>query len=147
MDIGNKSSSHAVYSLRLHIVFVTKYRRRVLNDEIISDLRQSFAEILEAWRCSLIEFGAEEDHVHILASIQPALNISTLINNLKSASSKRIRGKHWNWLRLYYDKPVLWHRAYYVGSVGGASLETVRAYVDAQGSRPQNKTPSRASPA
>ncbi len=133
MKNTNRSSSHAVYSLRLHIVFVTKYRKPALNEEIQADLKTAFAEIAQAWRCTLLEFGAEDDHVHLLLDIHPALNLSTLINNLKSASSKRIRGKHWNWLRHFYSRPVLWHRAYYVGSVGGATLETVRAYVEAQG--------------
>ena len=133
MENTNRSSSNAVYALRLQIVFVTKYRKPVLNEEIRADLKAAFAEIAQAWRCTLLEFGAEEDHVHVLLDIHPALNLSTLINNLKSASSKRIRGKHCNWLRHFYSKPVLWHRAYYVGSVGGATLETVRAYVEAQG--------------
>ena len=85
------SSSHAVYSLRLHIVFVTKSRRQTLTLELLAALRETFAEILNDWRCTLIEFGGEADHVHLLAGIHPALNISTLINHLKSASSRRMR--------------------------------------------------------
>ena len=83
----NKSLSHAVYSLRLHIVFVTKYRRKTLTPEMLDYLRGAFAEILDGWRCTLLEFGGEADHVHLLVEIHPALNISTLINNLKTASS------------------------------------------------------------
>lgn len=147
MDLHNKSASHAVYAIRLHIVFVTKYRRPALNDEMIADLKEAFAHILSEWRCTLLEFGAEADHVHLLTDIHPALNLSTLINNLKSASSKRVRGKHWNWLRHFYDKPVLWHRAYYVGSVGHASLETVKRYVQSQGEDMRRKASSRTPPA
>ena len=51
------SSSHAVYSLRLHIVFVTKYRRQTLTPELLAALREAFAEILADWRCTLTEFG------------------------------------------------------------------------------------------
>lgn len=140
MDSINNSSSHAVYSLKLHIVFVTKYRRGVLNnDDIIRDLREGFDIILAAWRCKLIEFGAEADHVHLLVDIHPALDISVLINNLKTASSRRIRGRHTEWLDRFYSKPVLWHRAYYVGSVGNASLDTVRRYVESQGEDMRHK--------
>lgn len=128
-----KSGSHAVYSLKLHVVFVTKYRRKVLTPSIIADLRTAFAEILHGWRCGLIEFGAEADHVHLLIEIHPALNIATLINNLKSASSKRIQNAHRESLLAHYGKPALWHAAYYVSSVGGATLETIRRYVEAQG--------------
>ena len=129
------SASHAVYALRLHIVFVTKYRRKTLTPEILDALRGAFAEILADWRCTLIEFGGEPDHVPLLVGIHPALNISTLINSLKSASARRMRNRFADHLRTFYGKPYFWHRAYYVGSVGGASLETVKRYVEAQGTK------------
>ncbi len=53
------SASHAVYSLRLPIVFVTKYRRKTLTPELLAALREAFAEILNDWRCTLIEFGGK----------------------------------------------------------------------------------------
>ena len=138
----NKSLSHAVYLIRLHIVLVTKYRRKVLNEEMLAFLKSAFAGILSDWRCGLIEFGGEEDHVHMLIDIHPALNISTLINNLKSASSKRLRRQFAEHIKKFYWKPVFWHRAYYVGSVGDASLEVVHNYVGRQGSpdRPRKRS-------
>ncbi|HVC49399.1 MAG TPA: IS200/IS605 family transposase [Burkholderiales bacterium] len=82
----------------------------------------------------LIESGGEPDHVHLLIDIHPALDISVLINNLKTASARRTRNRFTEHLvKFYCAKPLFWHRAYFVGSVGGATLETVRAYVDAQG--------------
>ncbi len=133
MEDTNRSSSHAVYNIKLHVVFVTKYRRRTLTPEILSYLKDAFAEILAAWRCKLVEFGGEADHVHLLIDIHPALDLSALINNLKTASARRTRNRFAEHLAAFYSKPLFWHRAYYVGSVGGATLETVRAYVDAQG--------------
>jgi putative transposase len=133
MESPNKSSSHAVYNLKLHIVFVTKYRRKSLSPELLNYLRESFEEILQAWRCELLEFGGEPDHVHMLVSIHPALDISVLINNLKTASARRARNRFADHLKSFYWKPLFWHRAYFVGSVGGATLETVKAYVERQG--------------
>ena len=123
----NRSSSHAVYSIKLHIVFVTKYRRKTLTPELLDYLRDAFGLVLSDWRCTLLEFGGEADHVHLLVEIHPALNLSTLINNLKTASSRRIRNRFAEHLKPFYQKPYFWHRAYYVGSVGGATLETVHA--------------------
>ncbi len=114
-------------------MFVTKYRRKVITPLMLADLRKLFAEILSGWRCSLLEFGGETDHVHLLVDIHPALQISVLINNLKTSSSRRIRAKYADHLRRFYWKPFFWHRAYYVGSVGHASLETVKRYVESQG--------------
>ena len=133
MEHNNKSSSHAVFNIKLHIVFVTKYRRKTLTPELLEYLEAAFGEILEGWRCKLIEFGGEPDHVHLLVDIHPALDISVLINNLKTASARRTRNRFAEHLGKFYSKPLFWHRAYFVGSVGGATLETVRAYVDAQG--------------
>lgn len=133
MKNSNRSSSHSVFNLKLHIVFVTKYRRKTLKPDLLGYLRGAFEECLAAWRCKLLEFGGEEDHVHLLVDIHPALDISVLINNLKTSSARRARDRFADHLGKFYWKPLFWHRAYFVGSVGGATLETVRAYVDAQG--------------
>lgn len=133
MEYSNRSSSHAVFNIKLHVVLVTKYRRQTLTSELLDYLKEAFTECLSAWRCKLVEFGGEADHVHLLIDIHPALDISVLINNLKTASARRTRNRFAEHLAIFYKKPLFWHRAYFVGSVGGASLETVRAYVDAQG--------------
>ncbi len=130
-----KSLSHAVYLLRLHVVLVTKYRRKVLTPKILSYAEKTFSAILKSWRCHLIEFGGEEDYVHLLIDIHPALNISTLINNLKSASSRRIRNEFPDHIKRFYGKPVFWHRAYFAGTVGNVTLKMVRRYVEQQGTK------------
>lgn len=133
MNTTYKSASHAVYSLRLHIVFVTKYRRKTLSPALLKYLEAAFTEILAGWQCELLEFGGEPDHVHLLVDIHPALNLSTLVNNLKSASARRARNRFAHHLAKFYRKPLFWHRAYFVASVGSATLETVKTYVAAQG--------------
>lgn len=133
------SASHAEYALCLHIVFVTKHRRQTLT-ELLAALQEAFAHILADWRCTLIEFGGEADHVHWLVGIRPALNLSVLINNLKSASARRMRHRFADHLRPFYWQPYFWHRAYSVGSIGQASLATVQRYVEAQGTK---KSPAR----
>ncbi|MFN8695101.1 MAG: IS200/IS605 family transposase [Burkholderiales bacterium] len=133
MENNNRTRSHAVFNLKLHIVFVTKYRRKTLTPAILEFLRGAFGDCLAAWRCKLIEYGGEQDHVHLLVDIHPALDISVLVNNLKTASARRARASFAEHLRNFYWKPLFWRRAYFVGSVGGATLENVRAYVNAQG--------------
>lgn len=135
----NRSSSHAVFSIKLHIAFVTKYRRMTLTPALLEYLETAFSEILGEWRCKLLQFGGESDHIHMLVDIHPALNISVLINNLKTASARRARNRFAEHLALFYKKPLFWHRAYYLGSVGGATLEQVRAYVEAQGTEEHAK--------
>jgi len=98
-------------------------------------LKTIFSELLRAWRCELIEFGGEDDHVHLLIETHPALDLSRLVNNLKTVSSRRIRKEYSEHVARYYWKPFFWHGAYYIGSVGGATLDTVKRYVESQGKR------------
>ena len=57
----NKSSSHAIFNIKLHIVFVTKYRRKTLSPEVLDYLKGAFSDCLVAWNCKLLEFGGEPD--------------------------------------------------------------------------------------
>jgi len=77
VENANRSSSHAVYNLKLHVVFVTKYRLKTLSPDLLGYLETAFGEILSAWRCKLLEFGGEADHVHLLIDIHPALDSLT----------------------------------------------------------------------
>lgn len=125
--------NNAVFDLRYHLVLVTKYRRKALTARMRERLQEILAATLVKWRCQLMEFGGESDHVHLLFSAHPALDISHLVNNLKTVSSRLLRSEFGPALRQHYWKPVLWHGAYYVGTVGHASLETVKRYVERQG--------------
>jgi len=102
MEKNNKSSSHAVFNIKLHIVFVTKYRRKTLTPELLDYLKDAFTDCLTAWRCTLVEFGGEPDPVHWLADIPPALDLSVLLNNLKTASARRTRNRFAEHLATFY---------------------------------------------
>ncbi|WP_374121842.1 IS200/IS605 family transposase [Paraburkholderia phenoliruptrix] len=75
------------------MVFVTKYRPKTLSLDLLKYLEMAFGEILAAWRCKLLEFGGEPDHVHLLVHIHPALDISVPVNNLRTASARRTRNR------------------------------------------------------
>lgn len=86
----NKTRS-CVYKISLHIVFVTKYRRKVLTPEILDYLQQELGRLCERMDCKLDEFNGEADHVHLLVDINPKIAVSTLVNSLKSVSSRLVR--------------------------------------------------------
>jgi len=96
----------------------------------------------ESWCCRLIEFGGKEDYVHLLIDIHPALNISTLINNLKFASSRRIRNEFPDHIKRFYWKPVFWHCAYFAGTIGKVTLDTVRRYFEQKGTKEKTRKQS-----
>ena len=127
-----KSSSHAVYLLRLHFVFVTKYRHPVITPEIEIELRAAFENIAKGWKAQVVECGIEPDHAHILIDIIPATDIARLANNLKSASSRLVRNRFANWINKFYWKPFFWHRGYFVATVGNTTLDVVKKYIESQ---------------
>lgn len=124
---------HAAYSLNYHLVLVTKYRKRCLRPEQLDFLKQEFGRLFCEWDCRLLEFSGKEDHVHLLFEAHPAMNLSKLINNLKTVTSRLIRKKFPAHLKKYYSKPVFWTRAYCLLSTGGATLEVIKKYVENQG--------------
>lgn len=103
--------------------------RKILVKQNLDFLRPAFAEVLKAWRCELIEFAEEDDHVHLLVSIHPALEIANLINSLKTASATRCGSVFGDQVRHFYKKSEFWHQACFVGRIGNVLAEVVRRYV------------------
>lgn len=104
---------------------------------MLSRLEIIFADVLEKWRCRLVEFGGEADHVHLLIDAHPAMDLSRLIGNLKTVSARRMRVEYADHLRQFFWKPLFWNSAYAVISVGGrAPLETLLQYIQDQDSPP-----------
>lgn len=131
--MNKKTHWHCVYELNYHLVLVTKYRKRCLSPKILDYLKNVFENLCEKWEIELSEFNGEADHVHLLLKTHPSTTMSKLINNLKTVSSRLLRRDFENHLSKYYYKSVLWTRAYYLATTGGASVDTIRKYIENQG--------------
>ncbi len=81
-----------------------------------------------------MECNGEADHMHLLIELPPTVLISTLVNNLKTVSSRLLRKEYGSALARWYQQPVLWSRSCCVLSCGGASLSVLRQYIEQQGS-------------
>jgi len=125
--------AHCVYRISYHIVFVTKYRKKVLSPEMLNRLGEHFFRLCKNAGCELVEFNGEADHVHLLVGAHPGITPSRLVNTFKTISSREIRREFAADLAKHYWKPVLWHRAYCVLSAGGAPLEILKKYIQQQG--------------
>lgn len=124
--------AHCVYRINYHLVFVTKYRKKVITKGILEFLKTHFQSVLTLWKCSLVEFSGEADHVHLLVEATPNLKLSSLVNNLKTTSSRRVRNVFRKHVSAFYWKPMFWTRAYCAISAGGAPLETLKKYIKNQ---------------
>lgn len=124
-------SRHAAYLLHAHIVFVTKYRRKILADLHHETFARAARQVCLEAGATLEECNGEADHVHLLVNYPPTVQLTKLINSLKAVTSRRMRQEFAD-LTGAYSKPVLWSRAYFVASCGGASLDVIKAYIQNQ---------------
>jgi len=108
---------------------VTKYRRKVINDEIHLRLKEIIERTCKKWECECLEFNSELDHAHALLDVNPKVAPAKLVNNLKTVSSRLIRKEFSDYLAHYYRKPVLWSIGYAVNSCGGVPPEKVKEYI------------------
>jgi len=116
----------------MHLVFVTKYRRSVFTDAMLERLNAVFAETMEQMEGTLLEFGGEDDHVHLLVSCHPKTAVSNLVVKLKGKSSYILRNEFWSEIKNKLWGDHFWSPSYCVVSCGGASLDVVRAYIEDQ---------------
>lgn len=112
---------HCVFTMHVHLVFVTKYRRHVFTREILDDLRLIFTRVCTDFEAELVEFDGEDDHVHLLVNYPPKVAVSRLMNSLKGASSRVIRKKNypsmaeimgWRFMVTLLLRWKLWRRSY-----------------------------------
>lgn len=128
--------AHTVALIKLHVVFVTKYRHPVIHSDVESELRNIMSAICIKNDCILEEAKADlgdKDHMHLLISMAPKVSISKLANTLKTVSSREIRRRYAEELKPYYWKPVFWKRGFSAVSCGGAPLTVLKQYIKNQG--------------
>lgn len=126
-----RTGRHCVFQIHVHLVFVTKYRREVLDRNAIDQLRGIFAKVCSDFGAELAEVDGEDDHVHLLVNYPPKVAISTLVNSLKGVSSRLLRKARPD-LRARYFRGTLWSPSYFAASCGGAPISIVRQYIEQQ---------------
>ncbi|KAB1174992.1 IS200/IS605 family transposase [Photobacterium damselae subsp. damselae] len=122
---------YCVSALHAHLVFVTKYRRKVFNNEILIRLEQILREAYNDFEVELKEFVGEKDHIHLLLEYPPKVQLSKLINSLKGVSSRLLR-QEFPVIHSYLWKGAFWSPSYFAGSCGGADLEVLTKYIESQ---------------
>jgi putative transposase len=117
-----------VSALHVHLVFVTKYRRKVLSGVHHDLLREVFASVCVDFGAVLTECNGEDDHVHLLIEYPPKVAVSSLVNSLKGVSARRLRQQS----HVRTHREHLWSPSYFAASCGGAPLSIIATYVEQQ---------------
>ena len=129
-----KSRHHTKYSLAIHLVFVCKYRHKLLSrlGDIVKNL---VAEACKIHGYELVTQEVDEDHIHILLKHNPQTSVTDIVRNLKSYTTYHIRRQHDDYISKYiWGSRRFWSRGYFVCSIGeGAIYDTIKEYIKNQG--------------
>ncbi len=126
-----RTGSHSRYELKIHLVWITKYRKRILKGDISLRLRELIREICKANDVVIVKGHISSDHVHLLLSYPPTISVSKLVQYLKGKSSRKLLGEY-SMLRKAFWGQHLWARGYFGASVGTVTDEVIKEYIDKQ---------------
>ena len=123
------SNRNVVYSCKYHIIWCPKYRRKVLVGAVEQRLKQLINEIALELNVQIIELETDQDHVHVLAEVDPQFGVNHFVKLVKGRTSRILRTE---FPHLKQRLPTLWTNSYFVATVGGAPLAIIKQYIENQ---------------
>ena len=129
--MDNQSIQHTRWNCTYHIVFIPKYRRKVMFGETKAEIRDILKKLCEMKSVQIIEGKICVDHVHMYVAIPPKMAVSEFMSYLKGKSTLMLFDRHPEYRARRSDKHF-WARGYYVATVGNVNEETIRNYIKEQ---------------
>lgn len=128
-----KRNSNAVYLLNYHLILITKYRKKIFNnDSIIERTKEIMRNIASDFDIDIINQECGEDHIHLMISTKPTVELTKMVNLLKGTSSRYLRKEFETEIseQLYGDS--FWSDSYYIATAGNVSVDTIYKYIENQ---------------
>ncbi len=126
-----KKLSHVVYKCDYHIVWVPKYRFRILTDTIKELVDHDVRMLCEWKRCEIMEMNVQQDHIHLVVSVPPKVSISELMGTLKGKLAIKLFKSYPGLKKKPYWGNHFWARGYFVSTIG-IDEELIKRYVKYQ---------------
>ena len=123
-----RKSSHTVYDLKVHLVWITKYRYKVLTKEVGRRIRDIIRQVCDANDIQIIEGRVSKDHIHLYVSYPPKLSVSEMVRRMKGRSSKRIQEEFPQLGKRYWGKHF-WGIGYAAFSSGHVTDDMIKEYL------------------
>ena len=118
-----------MYRCQYHVVWCTKYRRKVITNPVEERLKEIAFEVCKERDAEIIEMEGDGDHFHMLVGIDPQYGIHKLVKQIKGRSSRYLRQE---FPFLKRRLPTLWTNSYFVATVGGAPFSIIKQYIENQ---------------
>jgi putative transposase len=129
------------YKMTYHLVLTTKYRKKVMNEEVLNFVIRKATELLNSWDCSVVEINGEADHLHILFEGHPVIKICDLVNNLKTVTSRYTKKQFPEHIKkFYWGTDAFWNGSYCILSTGGVTIDVIKKYIENQGKDEDKRT-------
>ena len=123
-----KKTRWSHYLCNYHLVWIPKYRRKILTGEVARELEKLLREVVEKSGMEIISLSIQPDHVHVFLSAPPRFAPAEIVNLLKGYTSRKLR-ERFPELKAVHPRS-LWVRSYYVGTAGHVSQETIKRYIE-----------------
>lgn len=132
-----RKGAHTVYDIKYHLVWVTKYRYKVLRGEIGIRARELIRQICVAREIVIIKGHIGPDHVHLFVSAPPRLSVSQIMQYIKGKSSYQLQQEYPTLKKRYWGQHI-WARGYFCASSGTVTDEMIKAYIEQQDVPPED---------
>ena len=122
------------YSLKVHIVLVTKYRNQLLQGSIADDVKQKILDIANTRGYEIIAMETDKDHIHFLLSYEATDRVCDIVKIVKQETTYYLWQKYNSVLsKQYWKKKIFWSDGYFACSIGEVSSATIQKYIESQG--------------
>ena len=122
------------YSLKVHIVLVTKYRKQLLKGSIADDVKQKILDIANTRGYEIIAMETDKDHIHFLLSYDATDRVCDIVKIVKQETTYYLWQKYNSVLsKQYWKKKIFWSDGYFACSIGEVSSATIQKYIESQG--------------
>ena len=134
MDNRYTRHNRRKYSLKVHIVLVTKYRKKLLKGSITDDVKQKIFDIANTRGYEIIAMEADKDHLHFLISYDTTDRVCDIVKIVKQETTYYLWQKYGSFLsKQYWKKRIFWSDGYFACSIGEVSSATIQKYIESQG--------------
>ncbi len=128
----HRTTSHTKFDNKYHLVWITKYRKKILVGDITLRTRDIIRQVCEKYGVEIIRGNVSPDHIHMFVSIPPHFSVSKVIQNIKGRSSRMLQQEYPNLRKEYWGKH-LWGIGYFSVTSGNVTDEVIIQYIQEQG--------------
>ena len=133
MDNRYNRHNRRKYSLKVHIVLVTKYRKQLLKGNIADDVKQKISDICKSKEWEIIAMETDKDHIHFLVEYDATDRVCDIVKVVKQETTYYLWQKYGSFLsKQYWKKRIFWLDRYFACSIGEVSSATIQKYIESQ---------------